>query len=212
MKTYVYWIRATHHTDMTTEGYIGVTNNFDARMFRHKSGKSGAHKLFNAIKKYGWDNLIKTPIVIGEEDYCYQIEQKLRSTNEIGWNLVEGGGKPPLHTKKTKKRGGNWENSLFGSKPNPMHNPEIIAKRSGENHHAKKIEYKKAFSENQMGEKNHKYDSTQRIFKHKSGLMFTGTSYELRTKYNLGKPEVTKVVQRMPKYNSVKGWSYVGLA
>jgi hypothetical protein len=212
MKTYVYWIRANHHTDMNTEGYIGVTNDFEARMSRHKSGKSGAHKLYNAIKKYGWNNLIKSPIIVGEEDFCYEMEQKLRSRQEIGWNLAEGGGKPPKHDKNSRKENSNWNNSLFGIKNNPMKNPEIVAKRSGENHHAKSIEYKKAFSEKQIGSNNPLYDSEIRVFKHKSGIDFVGTSYELRIKYDLPKSEVSKVVQKLPKYKSVKGWSYVGLA
>ena len=36
--------------------YIGQTNNFDGRMIEHKSNaKWRKSKLYNSIRKYGWD-------------------------------------------------------------------------------------------------------------------------------------------------------------
>lgn len=90
----VYWIRHADHTDMTTQGYIGVTHNADRRFVQHSRSKGNPHFVF-AIKKYGWDNLIKTQILIAEEEYCLEIERKLRPANSIGWNCAIGGGKPP---------------------------------------------------------------------------------------------------------------------
>lgn len=36
--------------------------------------------------------------MVGTNDYCYDIERKLRPTPEIGWNICEGGGRPAKTT------------------------------------------------------------------------------------------------------------------
>ena len=90
----VYWIHHPDHSDMLTQGYIGVSTNIRTRWNRHKREAQNPH-LNNAIKKYGWDALVKKVILIADEDYCLMIEAKLRAENEIGWNIVKGGGKPP---------------------------------------------------------------------------------------------------------------------
>jgi len=95
MTTSVYWIRCADHTDMTSQGYIGVSSRFDRRMWEHYNLEGNRHLKF-AIQKYGWDNLVKTQILIADEDYCLDIERKLRPTDDIGWNCTTGGGKPPI--------------------------------------------------------------------------------------------------------------------
>jgi hypothetical protein len=77
-----------------TQGYIGVTNNSERRFAQHSRSKENPHFVF-AIKKYGWENLIKTQILIAKQEYCLEVERKLRPTNSIGWNCAIGGGKPP---------------------------------------------------------------------------------------------------------------------
>ena len=89
----IYWIKHPDHSDMFTEGYIGITNDFAQRMRKHKSKITNAH-LLNAINKYGWDVLVKNVILIANVDYCLEIEQKLRPKKDIGWNIAVGGGKP----------------------------------------------------------------------------------------------------------------------
>jgi len=90
----VYWIRRQDHTDMMSQGYIGVSMNAELRFEQHFKRTQNPHLKF-AIQKYGWDNLIKSQILIAKEDYCLDIERKLRPTDDIGWNCVAGGGKPP---------------------------------------------------------------------------------------------------------------------
>jgi group I intron endonuclease len=92
--TSVYWIAHKDHTDIFSQGYVGVSNNVEKRWDYHKKKGENNH-IRNAIKKYGWDNLVKKVVLIGEEDYCLGIENKLRPADKIGWNLVCGGGKPP---------------------------------------------------------------------------------------------------------------------
>ena len=126
MSTQVYWIRAPHHSDMTLDGYVGVSKNAQKRWsyghnWAHRKGRHENQKLANAISKYGWDNLVKTVLVISDEDYCYDLERKLRPSDNIGWNLISGGGKPPI----SKSRGKDYISPLKGV---PRPTPWLIGK------------------------------------------------------------------------------------
>jgi hypothetical protein len=109
MSTSLYWIHHKDHTDIFSQGYVGVSKNTEARFKRHSKYSDNQH-LKAAIKKYGWDNLIKQIILIGEELYCYNLEFKIRPDKQIGWNIAEGGVKPP----KTQYRGDNYVSPLKG--------------------------------------------------------------------------------------------------
>jgi len=90
----VYWIHHPDHTDIFNQGYVGVSINTKNRWNFHKKSPSNPH-LRSAVKKYGWDVLVKEIILIGEKEYCFQIEKKLRRDEDTGWNLAPGGGCPP---------------------------------------------------------------------------------------------------------------------
>jgi hypothetical protein len=116
----VYWIRTEHHNDITCQGYIGVAKNATKRWWSHKWAlKANRHEnpiLSNAVKKHGWDSLVKEVVLIGEEVYCYEIEAKLRPSEHVGWNVNIGGTKPPI----SKSRGENYISPLKGvSRPTP---------------------------------------------------------------------------------------------
>lgn len=111
----VYWIRAQHHSDFTTEGYIGVARNATRRwkyghFWSQKNNRHDNPKFANAIAKYGWDNLVKQILVIAPEKYCYDLEAKIRSSEGIGWNIAIGGHKPPV----SKSRGPDYVSPLKG--------------------------------------------------------------------------------------------------
>lgn len=91
----VYWIHKEEHTDMFCEGYVGVSCDVERRLQEHLNYSQNPH-LKRAIEKYGWDNLVKTVLVIAEKDYCLSVERKLRPEDKIGWNIVAGGGAPPV--------------------------------------------------------------------------------------------------------------------
>jgi hypothetical protein len=91
----LYWVRLSEHSDIFTEGYVGVTPNFAKRMREHR------HR-FKAI----WDKIVMQTIVVADLAYCYDIEKKLRPNRNIGWN---------------KARGGKNNNSMFGEE-NPNFN------------------------------------------------------------------------------------------
>ena len=111
----VYLIHHKNHSDVFSQGYVGVSKNPKDRWNRHWKYNGNEH-LTRAIKKYGWNNLIKEIILIGEEKYCYFIENKLRNKNGIGWNIVSGGGNPPNQKGKIRSK-------------------ETKLKKSGLNHH-----------------------------------------------------------------------------
>ena len=111
---------------MMLHGYVGVSKNAQKRWlyghsWAHRKGRHDNPKMANAISKYGWDNLIKTVLVVADENYCYDLERKLRPTDNIGWNLVTGGGKPPV----SKYRGDEYVSPLKGV---PRPTPWLIGK------------------------------------------------------------------------------------
>lgn len=96
----VYWIRKPEHADLFSEGYVGVSSrSLEERIAEHVKVSGENHKkvyaIHKAIRSIGIDNLVYSVVLIGEESYCYEIEAKLRPTKKIGWNLAEGGSKPP---------------------------------------------------------------------------------------------------------------------
>ena len=90
----VYWIHHPEHTDMFSQGYIGVSKDLKKRWNDHAKRTNNAH-LLHAIKKYGWDSLVKEVVLVADEAYCLMIEAKLRAEDKIGWNIIKGGGMPP---------------------------------------------------------------------------------------------------------------------
>jgi len=97
----VYWIHLPEHTDVFSEGYVGVTTKTSAdRFLEHVSAARWKQKkklkISNAICKYGEDNLIVDTLVFCEIDYALQVEARLRPEENIGWNLAKGGSRPPI--------------------------------------------------------------------------------------------------------------------
>lgn len=90
----VYWVRHQDHTDIFSQGYVGISSKPKLRWNHHFSKPTNSH-MKNAINKYGWDNLVKQVVLIADNDYCLDIEKKLRPVDFIGWNQTAGGGMPP---------------------------------------------------------------------------------------------------------------------
>ena len=89
---FVYWIHLPYHTDMLSEGYIGFTSK--TVMGRYAQHKSDAKRyphitLYKAFCKYG-DDLLVTTLVEGSDEYCLDVENRLRPWNKIGWNIKLG--------------------------------------------------------------------------------------------------------------------------
>jgi hypothetical protein len=90
----LYWICADSHSDVSKEGYVGISMDAELRWNQHGRGLHNRH-FKNAIEKHGWDNLQKKVLLVSTRQYCLEIEQKLRPTENIGWNIAIGGGDPP---------------------------------------------------------------------------------------------------------------------
>lgn len=92
---YVYWIREMGHNDIFTEGYVGVTSNFDYRLKQHiyNSQNINQHKHYRTAFRNALStgNYVATIILIGSREYCMEVEAKLRPEWKIGWNLAKGG-------------------------------------------------------------------------------------------------------------------------
>ena len=93
--TCVYWIRKVEHTNIYTEGYVGVSTNVERR-WRELITEARANRhpnsfLCNAINEHYPDNLIFEIVYLSNEDNCYNYEEMLRPETSIGWNLRSGG-------------------------------------------------------------------------------------------------------------------------
>ena len=93
--TCVYWIRKVEHTNIYTEGYVGVSTNIERRWREHVTeARANRHPnsfLLNVINKHYPDNLIFEIVYLSNEDNCYNYEEMLRPETNIGWNLRSGG-------------------------------------------------------------------------------------------------------------------------
>lgn len=89
----VYWIHLPEHTNITEEGYVGITKTGIKRRFyiHHREAvKGSSYKVHRAIRKY-WDNIIVDVVCVCEEQYAMDLEQKLRPNPNTGWNINSGG-------------------------------------------------------------------------------------------------------------------------
>ena len=92
----VYWIHKPKHTDITKEGYVGITHNMAKdRWLNHKSSSrrnpdSNCAVVNRAIRKHT-DLIYEVILVADTREYCERIEGLLRPTNRIGWNIARGG-------------------------------------------------------------------------------------------------------------------------
>lgn len=84
--------------------YIGRTNDFDGRMYQHKHCalvKNYKNSLYKAIRKYGWDDMVKEIICEVEPNMAQKLEEELI----LAHNSVCGG-----YNDSYKGGGGdNWE-------------------------------------------------------------------------------------------------------
>ncbi len=103
--------------------YVGVTNEPDRRLTEHKCGH-GSKLVFQAIKKYGWENFKIEFVFEGSEEHATQMEMYLihvlGTLAHNGYNLTLGGEgtwgwKPSneLRKKWSKQRGGKL-NGMYG--------------------------------------------------------------------------------------------------
>lgn len=92
----LYWIHYPDQTDPNSEGYIGITSDFESRITTHSKYAKYKH-IYNrmqsgAIPEVLWKNLTKEEAEL--------LEARMRPTENIGWNLAAGGNIPPSRAGK----------------------------------------------------------------------------------------------------------------
>lgn len=95
---------------MFSEGYIGVTTKSVEKRFKKHLEQVAVGSEFtvhNAIRKYGEDIIVQT-LLEASDEYCYDIENKLRPLSSTGWNIAVGGVSAGMlgrsHTETTKQK------------------------------------------------------------------------------------------------------------
>ena len=121
----VYHIHVEPSLDL---GYIGITKNTKNRFQQHtwKRRKSNRHLRF-ALKKYG-DQIKFSVLASGlDKEAAELLEEILRPTSNIGWNITAGGGIPPDPSGKIRSEQYrlNISKAKMGEK-NPMFGKKII--------------------------------------------------------------------------------------
>lgn len=87
----VYWIHLENHYNPYTQGYIGITKDIKQRFNEHKKARH-KYRISFAIKKYGWENLIKDVLFSKlSKASALEIERSYRPIENIGWNYKVGG-------------------------------------------------------------------------------------------------------------------------
>ncbi len=89
--------------------YIGQTTRpIEVRLEEHRTGKnSGCVAIYNAVKKYGWENLEKDWYECPNEDLNFDEEILVREMGTLspnGYNLKEGGGSRGRDSEETKQK------------------------------------------------------------------------------------------------------------
>lgn len=134
----IYWIKLPHHKDVYSQGYVGITENFDRRMNQYKrspntKSKSSYH-ITNAIRKYGWDSMEKIVLHDGlTKEEALSLEKKYRPNQLIGWNTFPGGGVVGNHSQEVKNK---ISHKMLGNKNSNGFNSNIVTcpycKKSGQ--------------------------------------------------------------------------------
>lgn len=116
---FVYWIHLPEHTDIFTEGYVGFTTQHPSRRFtshKHDANTGGKRRLSNALRKYG-DKIVFSVVLEGSDEYCLEIENKLRSKEHTGWNHGVGGKAPALGVSMPEEVKQKISNNRKGIRP-----------------------------------------------------------------------------------------------
>jgi len=96
----------------TLECYIGQTKNVKRRFREHRRAKGGCRRVYNAIRKYGWDNFLKVIIEVFDDDVSGEfIDEReiywIKEHNTLspnGYNLDEGGNGPRKLSEETHQK------------------------------------------------------------------------------------------------------------
>ena len=174
------------------KSYIGQTfRTIEERLKEHETGKSsGCVAIYNAIKKYGWENLEKDWYECPDEDLNKHEElmvEVLGTLSPDGYNLKEGGanGKPSEETKQKMSEAHLGEkNHNYGKTMSEEQKQKISEAQFGERSHM----YGKTGEKNYFFGKIHTEETKQKMSEAKLGEKnhFWGKTHTEETKKNIG--------------------------
>lgn len=174
-KAVVYWIKSKEHTDFLTQGYVGVTTNLEQRMKSHKKQK-----------KYLWrrfDICIEV-LLVGGEEFCYEIENKIRPTERIGWNKNAGGLKPPSRRGKKASQETKDKNLLRKKETLQRRKEKLVERRKNLLSKQERSVINRKITIQRIEEGRHNFDSQNAIrrenSKRKRGWNHPGRSKQIR--------------------------------
>lgn len=109
---HVYWIHAHDHSDIATEGYVGISNQPFKRLRAHTTDLAlvGSGVVRAYVEEHGIHSINhKLVAEYPSLDEARKAEEALRPTANIGWNLKKGGGVSPdctgrMHSPETKEK------------------------------------------------------------------------------------------------------------
>lgn len=205
---FVYWVRHKDHKDMFSEGYIGFTSK--PVLFREKehtaSAKSGSHyPVHRAIRKYSGYIVVET-LIEGDNDYCLEMERKLRPTPNIGWNISTGGGAPMLGRRHTEENKEKLRKANLGKIMSPEAIKASSEKRTGAKRTPSMVEANRKRAEDQFSSYKNEWDhphSNKQCWSlalimydiYKSGCPFGRRS--MAKKFDIGPDSTMKVVNKI---------------
>ena len=133
------------------KSYIGQTTRpIEKRFKAHQLKSSKCLAIYNAIKKYGWENFEKDWYECPDEDLNFDedlLVTEMRTLTPYGYNIREGGGSHGKHSEETKQK---CRETKMGEK-NPNYGKSMSE------------EQKQKISEALWGEKNHNYGKPMSI-------------------------------------------------
>lgn len=88
----VYWIHFPDHTNLFSDGYIGISADHTTRVNKHRRGKLKGRFINGAEVTILAKNLLQHEALL--------LEKKFRPKCYIGWNTNSGGYMPPIPPKK----------------------------------------------------------------------------------------------------------------
>jgi predicted GIY-YIG superfamily endonuclease len=134
---FVYWIHRPQYTNAEMSGYVGITKNLTSRIKDHFSGRTNSH-LTSAIQKYD-DINVRVLYVVDTEHEAKIVEESLRPSDDIGWNIVRGGGIPPsskgtVKSEEHKDKYSRGEANPFYGKKHTPETRKLLSEKMKHNH------------------------------------------------------------------------------
>ena len=95
-KCVVYWKHTEDMSSDYSDGYIGISKNYEERMKQHHRDafiRNSIYTVHERMRMYG-DDVITDIIFKGSINDCFDYEEELRPRWHMGWNIAIGGGRP----------------------------------------------------------------------------------------------------------------------